>query len=164
MLRTFLEEDYARVVNAVAMLGVDRAEAEDAVQDALVRAWAHDARRPIERLDAWITVVAWNRTRSGLRRLGSERRALARLATNASATADDPDATMDVRRALSRLPRRQREVAVLRYLLQLSTRETADALGIAEGTVKHTLADARHALAEELEITEKEVSIDDRDR
>ncbi len=41
-----------------------------------------------------------------------------------------------VRAALARLPERDREVLVLRYLEQLATREVAEILGIPEGTVK----------------------------
>ena len=67
-------------------------------------------------------------------------------------------------RALAILPRRLREVAVLRYLLQLSTHETAVALGIAEGTVKRALADARRQLANAMTIDDEEVFSDDQDR
>jgi RNA polymerase sigma-70 factor (ECF subfamily) len=41
-----------------------------------------------------------------------------------------------VREALTRLPERDREILVMRYLEQLSTREMAAVLGIAEGAVK----------------------------
>jgi RNA polymerase sigma factor (sigma-70 family) len=59
---------------------------------------------------------------------------------------------LDVDRALAALPRRQREAAVLRYYLQLSTREVASALELDEGTVKNTLFRARVALAQALGI------------
>ena len=45
----------------------------------------------------------------------------------------------DVSRALRRLPRRERAVLVLRLVEQRSTRETAETLSCAEGTVKATL-------------------------
>jgi RNA polymerase sigma-70 factor, ECF subfamily len=155
------------VVNAVAMGGVSYADAEDAVQDALVQAWSMpDAGRPIQRLDAWITVVAWNKTRSGLRRVGAERRARARLADMGSSPEHPAqvESAADVWRALAELPRRAREVAVLRYVLQLSTREVALSLGIAEGTVKRALSDARASLARSLRIDDEEVYADGSDR
>lgn len=62
---------------------------------------------------------------------------------------------VDVARALEALPRRQREVAVLRYLLEMSTGEVAAALGIAEGTVKSSLARARAYLVEALAVQEE---------
>jgi RNA polymerase sigma factor (sigma-70 family) len=42
----------------------------------------------------------------------------------------------DVLAALRKLPARQRDVLLLRYYLDLSERETAEALGITNGTVK----------------------------
>ena len=96
---------------------------------------------------------------SGLRRLRSERRARARLA--GSGVGEPPTADrIDVDRALEALPRRQREVAVLRFYLQLSTREVASALGLDEGTVKSTLFRARVALAQALGIDEDEEAND----
>ena len=166
-LRSFLDVDYPRVVNAVAMLGVGYAQAEDAVQEALVRAWIRSDRgEAIERLDAWVAVAAWNLTRSGLRRLGAERRARERLSAGLveASQASNVEAAVDTARALAGLPRRLREVAVLRYVLQLSTRETATVLGIADGTVKRALADARHALAAALGTDDEEVVQDGADR
>jgi RNA polymerase sigma factor (sigma-70 family) len=55
------------------------------------------------------------------------------------------------RDALGRLPSRQREVVVLRYLAGLSTAETAEAMGCAEGTVKASLAKALGALRVDME-------------
>ncbi|TMK93274.1 MAG: sigma-70 family RNA polymerase sigma factor [Actinobacteria bacterium] len=63
---------------------------------------------------------------------------------------------VDVQRALAGLPRRQRQIAVLRYFLQMDTREVADALGVSEGTVKNSLSKARDALAAHLQIDEQE--------
>ena len=52
--------------------------------------------------------------------------------------------------ALARLPRRRREVLVLRYYLGLSEAEIAAVLGISAGTVKSTAARALAALARDL--------------
>ncbi len=49
---------------------------------------------------------------------------------------------------------------MLRYYLQLSTREVASALELDEGTVKSTLFRARVALAEALGIDENEEAND----
>jgi RNA polymerase sigma-70 factor (ECF subfamily) len=56
----------------------------------------------------------------------------------------------DLARALAALPRRQREVAVFRYFLDLDVAEVAALLGIPEGTVKSALHRARRSLAEAL--------------
>jgi RNA polymerase sigma-70 factor (ECF subfamily) len=155
-IREFLRDDYPRLVNAVALLSGDLATAEDAVQEALVRAWIRSDRGDIiESLPAWVAVAAMNLTRSGWRRVTADRRARARLAS--AALEDDVGAErVDVERALADLPRRQRQIAVLRYFLQMDTREVADALGVSEGTIKNSLSKARAALAVNLQIDEQE--------
>jgi RNA polymerase sigma factor (sigma-70 family) len=113
----------------------------------------------IDSLEGWVMTVALNLARSGLRRIRSERRARARL--DASMVGEPPTADrLDVGRALAALPRRQREVAVLRYYLQLNTREVASALELDVGTVKSTLFRARVALAQTLGIDENEEAND----
>ena len=154
-LREFLHTSYPRLVAAVALVCGSRPAAEDAVQEALLRAWERSEKGDeIRSLEGWVTTVALNLARSGLRRIRSERRARARL--DASPVGEPPTADrIDVERALAGLPRRQREVAVLRYYLQLDTREVASALQIDEGTVKSTLFRARAALTEALGIDEE---------
>jgi RNA polymerase sigma-70 factor (ECF subfamily) len=162
-LREFLHTSYPRLVAAVALAGGSRAAAEDAVQEALLRAWERSDRgEQVESLDAWVATVALNLSRSALRRLRSERRAKARL--RASGWADDhalsSDRAVDVDRALAGLPRRQREAVVLRYYLQMDTREVATVLRVSEGTVKSTLSRARTALAAALGTDESEEAND----
>ena len=159
-LREFLHTSYPRLVAAVALACGSRPAAEDAVQEALLRAWERSEKgEEIESLEGWVTTVALNLARSGLRRIRSERRARARLGT--SGVGEPPTADrIDVDRALATLPRRQREVAVLRYYLQLDTREVASVLGLNEGTIKSTLFRARVALAEALGIDDSEEAND----
>ena len=161
-IREFLHRSYPRLVAAVALTSGSRPAAEDAVQEALLRAWERSEKgHEIESLEAWVTTVALNLARSGLRRLRTERRA-ARL--RPAILGEPPNADrIDVDRALSTLPRRQREVAILHYYLQLDTRGVAWALGLSEGTVKSTLSRARAALAEALRIDDTEEA-NDRDR
>jgi len=155
-IKEFLRDDYPRLVNAVALLTGDVSAAEDAVQEALVRACIRSDRGDIiASLPAWVAVVAMNLTRSGWRRVTAERRARARLSSAAPSDHVGAD-RVDVERALADLPRRQRQIAVLRYFLQMETREVADALGVSEGTVKNSLSKARTALATNLRIDEQE--------
>jgi RNA polymerase sigma-70 factor (ECF subfamily) len=166
-LQEFLHMRYPRLVAAVALATGSRPAAEDAVQEALLRAWERSERgEVIESLNAWVTTVALNLARSGLRRLRSERRARTRL--RGSALVEDPGPAagraVDVARALATLPRRQREAAVLRYYLQLDTHEIASALRVNEGTVKSTLFRARAALAEALGVHEPSESEEANDR
>ena len=160
VIREFLHTSYPRLVAAVALTSGSRPAAEDAVQEALLRAWERSEKGDeIDSLEGWVTTVSLNLARSGLRRLRSERRARSRLADTAMGEPPTAD-RIDVDRALAALPRRQREVAVLRYYLQLSTREAASALEIDEGTVKSTLFRARAALAHALGFDEHEEAND----
>lgn len=155
-IRAFLAGPYPRLVAAVGLVAGSRAAGEDAVQEALGRAWERARRgERFESMEAWVTVVALNLARSRLRRVLAERRARARLAPGPSAA---PSAEReDVRRALATLPRRQREATVLRYYLDLDVAEVASALGVSEGTVKTSLHRARRRLAELLREGDEEV-------
>jgi RNA polymerase sigma-70 factor (ECF subfamily) len=160
VLREFLHTAYPRLVAAVALVCGSRPAAEDAVQEALLRAWQRSEHgEEIESLNAWVTTVALNQARSGLRRVLAERRARSRIGLDAS-TRTPTGERIDVERALSTLPRRQREAVVLRYFLQLDTREVAAVLRVHEGTVKSTLFRARATLAELLAIPETEEAND----
>ena len=131
------------------------------MQEALVRAWMRSERgEPLESLPAWVAAVALNQTRSGWRRAMAERRARQRMPQRAAAQTPPNEDHVEVARALSTLPRRQREVAVLRYLLEMSTAEVAAALAIGEGTVKSSLARARAHLVNTLAMHDDEVTND----
>src|SRR5206468_1238956 len=114
-IREFLATEYPRLVGAIALVSGSRPAAEDAVQEALARAWERSERgERIESLRAWVMTVALNLVRSGFRRRRAERQANSRLAEGRGAagpsTAED---RIDVSRALSGLPRRQREATFL---------------------------------------------------
>ena len=152
-IRAFIEDDYRRVVAAVALVCGSKAGAEDAVQEALARGWERMSRG--ERLDsvtAWVTVVATNLARSAVRRRLAERRAAARSRSGGGAP-QMPEEALDVVRALGLLPRRQREAVVMHYWLTMSVAEIASALGVSEGTVKSALHRARRRLDAELRET-----------
>ena len=156
-VRAFLEEEYPRVVAAVAMVSDSRPAAEDAVCEALARAWERSERgERIESLAAWVTAVAMNLSRSRWRRLKAERRARERWA----APQADPDAdrSVDVQRALARLSHRERQAVVLHYYMGYEVAEVAELLGIAEGTAKSTLHRAREALGRALRVREDDVA------
>lgn len=147
---------------AVALVTGSRPAAEDAVQEALVRAWERTTKgEAIDSLGAWVATVAVNVSRNGVRRKMAERRARQRLGASPTTTPDRFHGdTVDVERAVASLPRRQREVVVLRYLLDLNTAETATTLRINEGTVKSELSRARAALTQRLGPMSVEVTND----
>ena len=69
-----------------------------------------------------------------------------RLAALTATTAPPPAEPDGVAALLGSLPRQQRVAAALFYVDGLSIAEVADAMGIAEGSVKSHLYDARRAL------------------
>jgi RNA polymerase sigma-70 factor (ECF subfamily) len=153
-IREFLAMRYPRLVAALALMSGSRPAAEDAVQEALARAWERGERgEHIESPEAWVRTVAVNLMRSAFRRIRAERRAREELGSTmlspfaGTARSDD---RVDVGRALAALPRRQREATILRYYLGLSVEEIAGTLGVSGGATKTTLSRARRALADSL--------------
>jgi RNA polymerase sigma factor (sigma-70 family) len=156
-IQEFIDREYGQVVATVELACGSAALAEDAVQEALARAWERYLQgRQIEKLGAWVTTVGLNLVRSQFRRWRVERNARARLAGPIEAR-DEPGMSAvahAVREAIIRLPRRQREVTVLRYYAGLDVAEIAAALGISDGTVKAMLFRARRSLADALDDAE----------
>jgi RNA polymerase sigma-70 factor (sigma-E family) len=138
------------MVRLAAFLVGDAHLAEDIVQDAFAGLHSHWRRlRDEGAAEGYLRRAVVNRSRSQLRRRRTARRYPWPVA------ADEPGADFDVlaaderhqlRHAVSRLPRRQREVLVLRYWADLSEAEIADAMGISAGTVKSTASRAMRAL------------------
>jgi RNA polymerase sigma-70 factor (ECF subfamily) len=152
-IRRFIDDGYAKVVGTVAVVCGSRAAAEDAVQEAIVRAWQRSERgERIERLDAWVATVALNLSRSSLRRIRAERRARGRLPDLIPVTNGPTSDAVDLHRALTALPARQREAIVLRGFLELRVDEIARVMGTSEGTVKSQLAKARASLSSALSV------------
>lgn len=138
-LRDFIAGPYVSILRVVTLATDSRAAAEDAIQEALARAWE---RGDVERLDRWILTVALNLTRSRWRR---HRRELALAKGEPAVEADASN--VDLHRALRSLPRRQREVVVLHYLMDLPVAEVAEVVDRSEGAVKNALFNARRSLA-----------------
>lgn len=154
-IRLFLANDYARVVNAMTIMCGSFFAAEDAVQEALARAWEAGARGVrIESPMGWISAVAANLLRDRFRRFLRERRARASLGGSHTRSAAPElvrvEEHADIRLALGRLPRRQREVAILYYYLDLDVEQIAAQLAVPKGTVKSALHRARASLAASL--------------
>lgn len=148
-IREFLATTYPRLVAGVALITGSRAAAEDAVQEALARAWERSERGEyIESLPAWVTRVAMNLSKSRLRRMRVETKHRVDVAADEVADGGGAsDSRIDIERALADLPHLQREVTVLRYYLGLNVAEIAQTLELNEGTVKTSLFRARKALA-----------------
>jgi len=132
-------------------------EAEDLVQEAFVRASAARTRfLAVANHEAWLRRTAINLHRNRWRKLRNFGRVKSRLTV--AADLDGLDEHIEVIDALRRLPSAQREVIALHYIADLSVREIAELLGVAEGTVKSRLSRAREAVAHLL--TDEELSHD----
>lgn len=146
---------------AVLICG-DRHEAEDAAQEAFLKAYRALPRfRAGAPLRPWLLTIVANEARN--RRRSAGRRA--RLALTAAAEARPVAAPADPQpetaalaaerraallAALDRLAERDRAVIACRCLLDLSEAETAAALGVRRGTVKSRLSRALARLREEV--------------
>jgi RNA polymerase sigma factor (sigma-70 family) len=128
------------------------ADAEDAAQEGLVKAWhALDRFRAGAPFRPWLLTIvsneARNRRRSGRRQDDLvERVALARPSGDAAPSPEAAALEHDRRRtllsAVRGLPERDRQAIVARFFLELSEAEMATVLGCRRGTVKSRLSRA----------------------
>ena len=141
---------------ALRILG-DRQDAEDAASEALARALASWRRlRQLEHRRAWVLRVTANVAVDMVRRRRSS-----------SGAADDPLSSAGlfsadrvvVAQALRRLPRRQREVLVLRFFADLTEIQVAEHLRITPGAVKQHSRRGLATLRKLLDGMHREVSL-----
>jgi RNA polymerase sigma-70 factor (sigma-E family) len=162
VLAACVAREYERLVRLARLLVDHRTDAEEVVQDALVRVWvARGSVRAVDDPLPYVRRAVVNAARGGLRRRIVERRHRERTVGVRLEDADprpDVDAVVVDRQrdehlldAVRRLPRRQREVIALRYLDELSTAETAGVLGCSEGAVKAYLFRGLARLRDQLE-------------
>ncbi|MGI8751346.1 MAG: RNA polymerase sigma factor [Acidimicrobiales bacterium] len=136
---------YRRVTRALRLAGADPASAEDLAQEAFARALPH-----------------WRRVRRGANPAGYVYRSAFRLLRRAErrrshpehfpgplpapSTEHDATTTVSVQVVLARMPPRRRQCAVLCLVLGFPTADAAEILGIASGTVRKHLEEARQDL------------------
>lgn len=129
---------------AYGLLG-DWDRAEDLTQATFVRLYRQWSRLDGANVEAYARRVMVNLYLD-------ERKFAAEVTTDAvpdrSVAGHDVSTRIDVGRALAKLPRQMRAVAVLRFLEDRPVAEVADILGIAEGTVKSHTHRAMSALQE----------------
>ena len=143
------------------------AEAEDALQDAYLRAWrAIDGFRAEAKLSTWLVRIVVNESLARLRRSGAQVIPLdATIDSNhddaEDRMEDDPDQRpepvvlrAEMRRlmeaCIDRLPDAFRSVFILRAVEEMSVEDVATALGLPEPTVRTRLFRARGLLREGL--------------
>ena len=149
----FFKTYWPRLVRVLISLASDSSMAEDVMSETFMAAWDKwDKVLTYDRPDSWLYKVATRR----LRRLEAQARARGSLAEDPAsieadlrraATTDEWVASnLDLVAALRLLPRRQAEVVAWRLLEECTVKETAEILGVSEGTVKTQLHRARGKL------------------
>jgi len=154
-LTSLFRDHHLELVRLAMLMVGDLATAEDVVQDAferLHRRWP-GLRQPSSSL-AYVRSSVLNGCRSVHRRAAVARKHVPELAGSSAADGPDVASAADERgemaAALRRLPRRQREVLVLRYYLDLDVAEIAATLRVTPGSVRATNTRGLAALAREL--------------
>ena len=131
------------------LLCSDWHRADDLVQETFTKLYVHWRRmRRAENPDGYARAVLVNTFLAEQRspRLRWAARWQGRPVEDHPAPPADPDASLDLRRALAAIPPRQRATLVLRYYHDLSVEQTADALGCSPGNVKSQTARGLQAL------------------
>lgn len=137
----------------------DPGEAEDAVQEGMIRAFRSMSKfRDEAPLRPWLLKIVTNEARSRVRVRSRSTRLFGRLSAFPLNPAPDPvfevlasETRDELAACLTRLPAIHRDVILLRFFLELNEREMADVLSCAPGTVKSRLSRAIVALRHDLE-------------
>jgi RNA polymerase sigma-70 factor, ECF subfamily len=157
-----------RIVNVVSRLINDRDRAQEIAQETFLRVFIHRERyRPSGKFSTWLYTIAMNLAKNEIRRRVRARGVvsldkLMEVAGDSGGFIADPAPGPDrlfrrreveskVSTAVERLPRKFREVIVLRDIQQLSYEEIGEVLRIPGGTVRSRINRARLALKELLD-------------
>jgi len=157
-----------RVLGYAARVLGDRAEAEDVVQEAMLRLWriAPDWRQGEAKVTTWLYRVTVNLCTDRLRKSGRS------VDIDAVAEPDDGRASVEatlietdraaaLQTALETLPERQRQAVVLRHIEGLSNPEIAGMMDIGTEAVESLTARGKRALVRILSDRREELGYDD---
>jgi len=150
VLEEVMRERSPRLLAYARLLTGDDAEAQDVLQDALVRTFSRGRAFDNANLaESYVRKAIPNVFVDRMRRRTSARRAHDKDVALGGHDVLTPDreAVMDVRAALTTLPPQERACVVLRFYDDLTVPQIAAQLNLAEGTVKRYLADASGKLA-----------------
>jgi RNA polymerase sigma-70 factor (ECF subfamily) len=161
-----VEGSMRRLVGTAGLILRDHGRAEDAAQDALIRAWrALPTLRDADRFDPWLTRLLVRACQDDVRkgRHGIQAGELlpehgARVADSATELADRDE----IDRGLQRLTSEQRIPLVLRYYGGLSDREVAAVTGLPIGTVKSRIMRGLEAMRAALAADARATRVEER--
>lgn len=158
VVESLFREHYEGLLRLSYCLLGDRCSAEDVVMEAFCSLQSHwstlrDRTAPL----GYLRVCVLNLSRSRIRALVRERSRPGWLEPSpppdTSVSVIERDEAHRLVEAVRALPRRQCEVIVCRYFLELSEAETASLLGLSTGSVKRHAHRARATLSTTLEET-----------
>lgn len=131
---------------------------EDIVADAFTRAWRRTTTRHTPNL-TWLRRTVDNNVRGRVRRMATRTDARAIIEANAASMASGSEVRERamLRRAFSRLSRRDRQVLAARYWEELSGGEIAERMGMSDVAVRKALSRATGRLRDELARTKDEM-------
>ena len=146
--RAIVEQNSRVLFGTAYLMTHDRGRAEDAVQEAFIKAWQNLPALHLDgNLRAWLVRIVINEVKQQYRK-----KRLPEVPIEQAAGVPDPgeiDTSMILdeehrllRQAVELLPQKQKEVVVLRYFADLSVPEVAKATGQREGTIKSRLSRA----------------------
>jgi RNA polymerase sigma-70 factor, ECF subfamily len=129
----------------------NREEAEDAVQDSLVKAWKVRWRvRDPEKFPAWLCMIARHRAHDILRRRRPSPPPHEIIETNEADTADSTMIDQQLHSALASLPELHRAALTLRYFEEMDYRSIENTLGLTNGALRGILGRALASLRKQL--------------
>lgn len=151
VLEQVMRERSAGLLAYARLLTGSDAEAQDVLQDALVKSFSKGRSFPnANTAEAYVRRAIPTVFIDGLRKRKAAQRAHDQV-VDVEPHQPDRAAVLDVRAALTRLSPRERACMVLRFYDDLTVPAISQQLGIAEGTVKRYLSDASARMAEELD-------------
>jgi RNA polymerase sigma-70 factor (ECF subfamily) len=131
----------------------NRTQAEDLAQETLLRAWRHFGmlrQRDLNAQRAWLLRTLRHRAIESWRQQRPECADRMECAGTIGFAEDGTLSALrlDVLEALGQLTPADREIVVLRYFIDLSSRDIAVVVGLPDGTVRRRLAECRTRLAD----------------
>ena len=140
-----------RLYGLAGLLLSDRTRAEDAVQEALLRAWRDLPKlREPAKFGAWLRRLVVNAAHDEGRRLKRRRGETELKPHHDPVSADELDGLVqrdELSRAFRRLKEEERTVVALRYYMDLSSADAANAMGIHEVSYRSRLHRALRTLS-----------------
>src|SRR5438874_3580334 len=128
-----------------------REEAEDVVQDSLVKAWKTRWRvRDPEKFPAWLATIARHRAHDVLRRRRTVPLSQEIIETNDTEATDTTAIDQRLHSALASLPELHRAALTLRYFEEMDYRTIENTLGLSDGALRGILGRSLACLRKQL--------------